>query len=448
VKFIARANDATVLLTQYSIELSWAAANAASAGGKAVSPDTLQLEFLGSNHEVRAQGREMLRGKTNYLLGRDRGKWLRDVPQYSSVEYDQMYPGIGARFYGGKDGLEYDLVASPGSSLRNVVLRAVGADAMHLDRSGDLIFRVHGRQVMMFRPKIYQSDRGTRINVTGGYKLLAANVIGFVVGKHRADLPIVIDPSISISYTTFLGGSGAEKGSSVAVDSAGAVYVGGTTTLASFPETATGNEGPLGGASNLFVAKIDTTQNGSSSLVYLTFIGGSKNDRGGMVAVDKTTTPPSLAVLGWSKSADFPVTDGSALNGPSDLTVTKLNAAGDAFVYSKYFGGSGAEATQNAAGVATDSAGNIFVTSDTASTDLPMAPTLNGFRTVYGGGASDGFLAEFASASGALMYSTYFGINATVGSSSVAVDANGTAYVAGFTSMPVSFPATNAFQQA
>ncbi|HET6199563.1 MAG TPA: choice-of-anchor D domain-containing protein, partial [Candidatus Acidoferrales bacterium] len=448
MKFITRANDATVFLTQRGLELSWARVNAAGAGTKPASQDRLRLEFLGSNRGVRAHGQAMLPGKTNYLLGRDPQKWLRDIPQYSSVEYSGMYPGIGARFYGGKSGLEYDLAVSPGSSLRNVRLRAVGADAMHLDRRGNLIFRVHGRQIVMHIPKIYQRDRGTKINVTGGYKLLASNVIGFAIGKHRPDLPIVIDPSISISYTAFLGGSGAEKGSSVAVDSTGAVYVGGTTTLASFPETATGNEGPLGGTSNLFVAKIDTTQNGSSSLVYLTFIGGSKNDLGGMVAVDRTTTPPQLAVLGWSTSTDFPVTDGSALNGPSDLTITKLNAAGDAFIYSKYFGGNGAEATQDAAGIASDSAGNIFVTSDTASTDLPMAATLNGFRTTYGGGTSDGFLAEFASASGALMYSTYFGINATVGSSSVAVDANGNAYVAGFTSMPVSFPTTNAFQSA
>ena len=390
----------------------------------------------------------MLRGKTNYLLGRDPRKWLRDVPQYSSIDYSGLYAGIDARFYGGQSGLEYDLVASPGSSLRNVRLRAVGADAMHLDRRGNLTFQVNRRQIVMRRPNIYQSDHGRKIVVAGGYKLLAANVISFVVGKHRPDLPIVIDPSISISYTTFLGGTGAEKGSSVAVDPAGAVYVGGTTALAAFPETATGNEGPLGGTSNLFVAKIDTTQNGPSSLVYLTFIGGSKNDQGGMVAVDRTTAPPRLAVLGWSTSTDFPVTDGSALNGTSDLTVTKLNATGDGLIYSKYFGGSGAEATQNVAGVATDSAGNIFVTSDTTSVDLPMVPTLNGFRTSYGGGTSDGLLAEFASASGALVYSTYFGINATVGSSSVAVDANGNAYVAGFTSMPVSFPATNAFQQA
>ncbi|MGH9732337.1 MAG: choice-of-anchor D domain-containing protein, partial [Candidatus Acidiferrales bacterium] len=448
VKFIARADNATVFLTQRGLELSWARANAAGAGTKPASQDTLQLEFLGSNREVQAHGRAMLRGKTNYLLGRDPRKWLRDVPQYSSVEYGGIYPDIDARFYGGKRGLEYDVVASPGSALRNVRLRAVGANATHLDRGGNLILRAHGRQIVMHRPKIYQSDGRKETNVAGGYKLLASNVIGFVIGNHRPDLPVVIDPSISISYTTFLGGSGAEKGDSVAVDSSGAVYVGGTTTLATFPETAGGNAGPLAGSSNLFVAKIDTTQTGSASLVYLTFIGGSKNDQGGMVAVDKTTTPPRLAVLGWSTSPDFPVTDGSALNGPSDLTVTKLNGTGDGLIYSKYFGGSGAEAAQNVAGVATDSTGNVFVTSDTASTDLPMTPALSGFRTAYGGGTSDGFLAEFAAGSGALLYSTYFGINATAGSSSVAVDANGNAYVAGFTSMPVSFPATNAFQQA
>ena len=145
--------------------------------------------------------------------------------------------------------------------------------------------------------------------MAGGYRLLSRNIIGFAIGQHRSDLPVVIDPSISISYTTFLGGNGAEKGSSVAVDGAGAVYVGGTTTLAAFPETATGTEGPLGGTSNLFVAEIDPAQSGASSLVYLTFIGGSKNDQGGMVAVDRSTAPSDLAVLGWTTSGDFPVTD-------------------------------------------------------------------------------------------------------------------------------------------
>ncbi|HEV2617520.1 MAG TPA: choice-of-anchor D domain-containing protein, partial [Candidatus Acidoferrales bacterium] len=450
VKFMARANDASVFLTQRGVVLSWTG-NAASSSFRKASHDALRLDFLGASDAARVSGRSLLRGKTNYLLGRDPRKWLRDVPRYASVEYRELYPGIDARFYGGNSGLEYDLLLSPGSSLRNVRLRIVGADAIRLDRGGNLHFhaskaRANARQIVMRRPKIYQMDGGRRISVDGGYKLLAGNAAGFVIGKHRADLPIVIDPSISISYTTFLGGSGAERGSSVAVDSTGAIYVGGTTTLAAFPETAKGSEGPLAGSSNLFVAKIDPTQTGAASLVYLTFIGGSQSDQGGMVAVDPSAVPPGLAVLGWTTSADFPVTNGSALNGASDLTVTKLNGAGDGMVFSKYFGGSGAEATQSVAGIASDSAGNVFVTSDTASTDLPMTATPNGFRTVYGGGASDGFLAEFASGSGALLYSTYLGINATVGSSAVALDASANAYVAGFTTSPANFPAVNALQ--
>ncbi|MHB8525398.1 MAG: choice-of-anchor D domain-containing protein [Candidatus Acidiferrales bacterium] len=449
VKFLARANGATVFLTRRGVVLSWTAKNARADRAGEAPPDTLRLKFVGARRNVHVTGQSILRAKISYFLGRYSRKWLRDVPEYSSVEYSGIYSGINARFYGGPSGLEYDIVASPQSSLRRIRLGVDGARMMSLDRNGDLVLRVHQRQVVMRRPAIYQIANGHRMAVAGGYRLLSRNAISFAIGKHRSDLPVVIDPSISIAYTTFLGGNGAEKGSGVAVDGAGAVYVGGTTTLAAFPETAAGTEGPLGGTSNLFVAKVDPTQTGASSLVYLTFIGGSKSDQGGMVAVDKSTTPPDLAVLGWTTSDDFPVTDGSTLDGPSDLTVTKINGTGDGFVYSKYFGGSGSEATQNAGGIATDASGNVFVTSDTNSTDMPMtSPAPNSFASAYGGGTSDGLLAEFAAASGTLLYSSYFGINATVGSASIALGASGNSYVAGFTSLPGNFPAKNAFQQS
>ncbi|HVA72362.1 MAG TPA: SBBP repeat-containing protein [Candidatus Limnocylindrales bacterium] len=268
------------------------------------------------------------------------------------MQYHGLYRGVSAKFYGGHAGLEYDLMAPPGSAYRDGRLGIRGGEGIRLDRRGDLVLRARGHQLVMYRPKIYQMDGTRRIAVAGGYRVTSGDTIGFVVGKHRADLPIVIDPSISITYSTFLGGNGAEQGSSVAVDSAGNVYAGGTTTLPAFPEAATGSEGPLDGTSNLFVAKIDPTQTGASSLVYLTFIGGSKDDQGGMVAADDSATRASVAVLGWTTSPDFPATDGSTLDGASDLTVTKLNAAGNGFIYSKYFGGSGAEATQNASGIA------------------------------------------------------------------------------------------------
>ncbi len=465
VKFLSRAHDATVFLTDDSVYLSWDAPAHGSQQGPAAKRDFVRLEFAGAGRSAKQAGETLLPGKTNYLLGRDARQWHTDVPHYAVVQYAGFYPGIDARFYGGAQGLEYDLTAARGSDLQQILLRVSGADAVHLDPQGNLVMRIGARQLTMKRPYMYQLDGGVRKSVTGGYRLLSGNEVRFEVGKYRADLPLVVDPSISIAYTTFLGGAGAEKGNSVAVDSSGLIYVGGTTTISSFPETAT-PIGSVNGSSTLFVAKIDPTQTGSASLLYLTFIGGSGSDQGGMVALDNSATPPNLAILGWTTSSDFPVTiatpnPGSTLSGSSDLTVSKLNGAGNAFIYSQYYGGSGAEATQGTGaivtnstggGIATDPSGDVFVTSDTTSIDLPQPASANGFQVLFEGTGTaptppnnDGFFAEF-NPGGSLLYSTYFGINAVVGSASVAVDASGNAYVAGFTSAPATFPFMNAFQ--
>ncbi|MGC2311572.1 MAG: choice-of-anchor D domain-containing protein, partial [Candidatus Acidiferrales bacterium] len=475
VKFLARANDATVFLTDDSVYVSWKQPARDNLRHEAGKRDFLRLEFAGASRSAKQDGDVLLTGKTNYLIGRDPRKWHTDVPHYAAVKYDGLYGGVDARFYGGVQGLEYDLTAARGSDLRQILLRVNGADGLHLDRQGNLVMRVGARELTMRRPYMYQQEGGARKSVTGGYRLLSGNEVGFEVGNYRADLPLVVDPSISITYTTFLGGNGAEKGNSVAVDSSGDVYVGGTTTdVTTFPETTTCNDiksttcggSSSGAASNLFVAKIDPSQTGSSSLIYLTFIGGSGNDQGGMVALDNSVSPPNLAILGWTTSSDFPVTiaassPGGTLDGTSDLTVSKLNGAGNGFVYSQYYGGSGAEATQGTStivanstggGIATDSSGDVFVTSDTTSIDLPQPASPNGFQTLFEGTGtaptapnSDGFFAEF-DPSGLLLYSTYFGIIAQVGSTSVAVDPSGNAYIAGFTSSPATFPFMNAFQ--
>ena len=461
VKFLSRADDATVFLTDDSVYLSWATSAHRGQEGAAAKRDFVRLEFAGAGRSTKRAGDTLLPGKTNYLIGRDARQWYTDVPHYAAVQYAGLYPGVDARFYGGAHGLEYDLTATRGNDLQQILLRVSGADALHLDPQGNLLMRIGARELIMRRPYMYQQDGTARKSVTGGYHLLSGNEVGFEVGKYRADLPLVIDPSISIAYTTFLGGNGAEKGNGVAVDSSGLIYVGGTTTLPTFPETATFTDGSASGSSTLFVAKIDPSQSGSTSLIYLTFIGGSADDQGGMVALDNSASPPNLAILGWSTSTNFPTTIGTVPTGSPNLTVSDLNGAGNGFIYSEYYGGSGAEATQGTGtivanstggGIATDSSGDVFVTSDTTSIDLPPPASANGFQTLFEGTGiaptvpnSDGFFAEF-NPSGSLVYSTYFGIDAQVGSTSVAVDASGNAYVAGFTSSPTTFPFTNSFQ--
>jgi hypothetical protein len=110
-----------------------------------------------------------------------------------------------------------------------------------------------------------------------------------------------------------------------------------------------------------------------------------------MIAVD---TSGRVAITGTTTSADFPVTDGSVrTSGANDTAVAELAPTGASLVYATLFGGSGSESTQNLGGIALDQAGEIFIASDTTSTDLPA--TSGAFQAANGGGTSDGFLAVF-----------------------------------------------------
>lgn len=449
VKFLARAHDATIFLTSSSLYISWPRGKQRGDSASVGKSDVLQLQFANANPTAAVSGQTLLPGKTNYFIGRNPHNWHTDVPHFRAVHYAGLYPGVDARFYGGSRSLEYDLDVAPRSDLNRIRLRATGAGTLHTDAHGDLLMWVGSHELSMKRPEIYQVENGSRIIVSGGYRLLAENEIGFEIGKHRSDLPLIIDPTISVAYTTFLGGAGEEKGNSVAVDASGAIYVGGTTTdVTTFPETTTCNDiksitcagAAAGATSNLFVAKVDM-HTSPPSLVYLTFIGGSGSDQGGMVALDHSASPPNLAILGWSTSKDFPITMGTVPSGGANLTISDLNGTGNGFIYSEYLGGSGSEANQNAGGISTDSVGDVFVTSDTSSVDFPTTPA-TAYQPAYIGPGNDAILAEFAAGSGALTYSTYLGLDAsTVGGTGVAVDSSGNAYVGGFTSTTsTSFP--------
>jgi len=175
--------------------------------------------------------------------------------------------------------------------------------------------------------------------------LEADGSVGFRVGPHDPRSTLVIDPSLSVAYATFLGGMGQDTAASVAVDAAGKVYVGGTTTSPpTFPE-ASRAIGPGGGTSEFFVAKIDPSVAGPNSLVYLTFLGGSGTQTGGLIAV---TTGGSVAITGATTFPNFPVTDSSqptsALTGGAgkDVAVSEIDPTGSTLVFSTLFGGSGA----------------------------------------------------------------------------------------------------------
>jgi len=326
-----------------------------------------------------------------------------------------------------------------------------------------------------------RAQNGRKID--GGYVLETDGSVGFWVGQHDRNAALLIDPSLTVTYDTFLGGIGADSVNSMTMDSAGNVYVAGTTTAAAtFPEepsTVNGSaptsvNGNIRGDEQLFVAKI-TFSNGIGTLQYLTFFGGSNTQAGGQVAVDPNG---NAAVLGTSTSPDYPVTDGSqptpglTQGNGNDLVVSEVDPSGSSLLFSTLFGGSGTEsATANAGiplnsslnipagqgGIAFDASGNIYVASDTSSRDLPT--TGGSYQASFGGKlTTDGFVAEFqpqnvATGTNDLLYCSYLGTNSDrpVAIGGLAVDSSTPpgVYIAGSTNNSVDgFPIEHAVQSS
>src|SRR5262249_46292401 len=123
------------------------------------------------------------------------------------------------------------------------------------------------------------------------------------------------------------------------------------------------------------------------------------------------------------------------LRGPSDIFVSKLNAAGSALEYSTYIGGSGDELTR---GIALDSARNVYVTGQTSSADFP---TTAGAIRISLAGTTDSFVTQLDANGSTLPFSTYLGGSGDELGRDIAVDEARSVYVVGVTSSP-DFPTT------
>ncbi len=443
VRFLARARGYTVLLSPAEVVFAFPALPRTSHSKS--SPSAITMRLVGADPGAKMAGLARLPGVTNYLLGNDPRRWRTGIPQFARMRAKRVYPGTDLIFHGRGQQLEFDFVVSPNGDHRKILLHFDDATYPRLEQSGDLVIRASSADVRLHRPVIYQQVGTTRRWVTGGFVGRGKGTFGFEIGNYDRSRPLIIDPVLTITYTSFLGGMGDDQGNGVAVDSSGNVYLGGSTSSAmTFPEAIHNTAGVGGGLHDLFFAKINTNASGAASLVYLTFVGGDADDAGGQIASD---AQGDLAFFGWTTSLNFPITDQSFFqNGPTAGVVGKLNPLGTGLVFATYLdGGNGAVATQLQGGVASDAAGNVFVTTDTSSTQLPV--TAGAFQQTYGGGVSDGLLAEYSS-TGTLRYLSYLGVNATVSCSGIAVDAAGNAYIAGTTSSPASgsFPVKNAVQ--
>ena len=174
-------------------------------------------------------------------------------------------------------------------------------------------------------------------------------------------------------------------------------------------------------------------------LVYSTYIGGSSTEFGRGIAVDLAG---NAYVTGLTASTDFPTVNPlqPVFGGSEDVFVMKLNSTGSALVYSTYIGGTSSD---DAAGIAVDSAGNAYITGVSYSTDFPTTAGALGTAVNDSGNA---FVTKLNPTGSGFIYSTYLGGSDLDNGNGIAVDPGGNAYVIGATAS-TDFPTTaGAFQ--
>ena len=280
-----------------------------------------------------------------------------------------------------------------------------------------------------------------------------------------------VDPnasgSASILYSTYFGGSspstGTVIGGGIAVDTNSNAYITGGTNFIDVPMLDAYQATNKGGL-DVIVAKFNPAGVTGTQLLYSTYLGGSGDDIGYGIAVD---TSPNAYITGSTTSTDFNNSDvGTTALQPSngggtDAFVAKLGVlcTGTScttplpLIYFSYLGGAGTD-IGTAIGVDNNAAARI-----TGWTNSPNFPIVgNPLQSTYGGGSSDAFYASVDTLATCSPITTptcvptstssYFGGSGADLGTGLALDTQGSSYLAGETTSTSGFPLKNSAQGA
>ncbi len=376
-------------------------------------------------------GEGELSGRANFFIGNDSSQWISAIPTYEAIRYKNLYPGVDLVFKGTGGCLKHELIVAPDADPSKIVMAYSGQDNLSLTEDGSVLLMTSAGSLTDSVPVCYQEIDGMREMIEGSYHLIGENGVGFEIGSYDRKHPLVIDPALA--FSTYLGGSGDDSGLSIAVDSAGNVYVAGYSASANFP---TKNPIQPSNASSFdaFVAKINPS---GQELIYSTYLGGGGDDYARGIAVDGSG---NAYVTGYTASANFPTKNPlQASKGASDdAFVAKINPAGSALIYSTYLGGSGSDYGED---IAVDSSGNAYITGYTGPGSFPTKNPIQGSNA----GLWDAFVSKINPAGSALVYSTYLGGSGFDYGQGIAVDSSGNAYITGST-YSTNFPTKNPLQ--
>jgi hypothetical protein len=407
---------------------------------------TVRMSLVNSNPNPKVSGADELPGKSNYMIGKDPAKWRSHVANYAKVKYEGVYPGVDMLYYGDQKQLEYDFVVAPGANPAAIALNLkedASQSAAKITGNGDLVIPAQTGELTFHKPIVYQAAAGgSKEFIDAKFILRAGNNVGFKVAPYDHSRALVIDP------LTYLGGSGNDNATGIAIGSEG-IYVTGATTSSNFPEAPSRTTSTT--YTDAFVALLSPDL---STVLEATYYGGSLADTAEAIVVSSA----GVYVAGYTYSSDLPGTLGSAFpdhdGGDIEGFVVLFTPNLKSIVQATYYGGAGDDLIM-AMCLATDENGvsNIYVAGMTTSGFLAYAKggAQPAPKTPIQGNISSqdsAFAVKFSSDLKSVDQATFLGGSQNNQGYAIAAGSDGTIYVAGTTASP-DFPSTpNSYQPA
>ncbi|MDD3071945.1 MAG: hypothetical protein PHX88_12215 [Methanoculleus horonobensis] len=414
VGYVLQYQGTTVFFTTDGLVLTHASGSVEN-----ISGDVIRQSFVGASQETHLTAGGRRPGVVNYYVGNDSSQWLRDIPVYSEIVYEDLYPGIDLAYSETDGRLKREFRVSPGADPSQIELRYEGERAPYVDGDGVLRFASPAGEMLESPLVCWQVVNGERVERIATY-VVDDESVRIEVAEYDAGYVLIIDPELV--YSSYLGGGSDDSGSALADDGAGGVWVAGGTYSSDFPVTNAYQSTP-GGSEDVFVAHFSS----SGTLLSSTYLGGGDSDSGSALAGDGAG---GVWVTGKTGSSDFPVLNAyqSTLGGNGDAFVAHFSSSGT-LISSTYLGGWGGDGGSALAG---DGSGGVWVAGYTSSSDFPVR---NAYQSTYGSedaiiGGSDTFAAHFSS-SGTLLSSTYLGGGGYDNEYALSGDGSGGVWVSG-----------------
>lgn len=429
----------------------------------------------------------------NYYTTGTPNEGIHGVKKFNKIIYHNIYDGIDVEFVTTQQKeFEYNFIIHAGADLNKLALHYTGALGLQLSQN-KLHIDLATNKVEESIPLSFIQGCNKPINVQYA---LNQNTLQFITPYDIFNETVIIDPTPNLIHATYFGGVNEEMILDSKIDSGGNLYMTGHTTSINNIATIGAFQTEIGGTYDVLLAKFNSdyqiewsTYLGGSGWDYGTsvsltndaiFIAGLTLSTAGMSSIGAFQEDligfqngfasrfdlsgarvwssyfgtnvesfigaaiidgNSLVAVGSTQSATLPFSNNpyqANLNGLKDCLISQWDLNGLPF-YCSYFGG---EASEVFSDVEQNITGEILMLGGTSSET--GISTNDAYQTQYGGGLGDLMLVAFSS-NFQLEYATYFGSAGDDYNSSLEYS-NGKIIICGQTNYGELLTTSNAFQ--